>query len=132
MKKIAAWILIAISLVLCVQTNKSAAAAPDVDIWKAAADGNIEAIKQHLEAGTDVNAKEPPEGSTPLLVAATFGQVKAAKLLIEKGANVNATSNDGATALHGAAFFCHAEIVQLLLDEGARVNVKNNPRRNAP
>jgi len=96
-----------------------------VDIWKAAANGNIEVVKQHLEAGTDVDAKESPGGSTPLLVAAIFGRVEAAKLLIEKGANVNARSNDGATALHGAAFFCHTEIVKLLLDKGAEVNAKN-------
>jgi hypothetical protein len=78
-----------------------------------------------LEAGTDVDAKEPPGGSTPLLVAAIFGRTDAAKLLIEKGANVNASSNDGATALHGAAFFGHAEIVKLLLDKGAKVDAKN-------
>ena len=29
--------------------------ASDISIWKAAADGNIEAVKQHLAAGTDVN-----------------------------------------------------------------------------
>ncbi len=104
---------------------RSAAAPPDVDIWKAAATGNVEAIKLHLEAGTDVDAKEPPGGSSPLLVAAAFGQVEAAQLLIEKGANVNAKSNDGATALHGAAFFCHTETVQLLLGKDADVNAKN-------
>ena len=30
---------------------------PDIDIWTAAARGDIEAVKQHLAAGTDVNAK---------------------------------------------------------------------------
>ena len=30
---------------------------PSVDIHKAAYDGNIEADKQHLDAGADVNAK---------------------------------------------------------------------------
>ena len=28
------------------------------DIWEAAAKGNIEAVKRHLAAGTDVNAKD--------------------------------------------------------------------------
>ena len=32
------------------------AKAPDISIWDAAAKGNIEVIKQHLAAGTDVNA----------------------------------------------------------------------------
>jgi hypothetical protein len=125
MKKVNTWMLVIALLVVCGQTKKSASAAPDVDIWKAAATGNIDAIKKHLETGADVDTKEPTGGSTPLLVAATFGQVEVANFLIEKGANVNAGSNDGATALHGAAFFCHTEIVKLLLDKGAEVNPKN-------
>ena len=32
---------------------------PSVDIWEAARDGKIEAVKQHLEAGTDVNESSP-------------------------------------------------------------------------
>ena len=118
------FILIIALLIGCGQIV-SAAEEQRVDIWTAAASGNLEAIKQHLEAGTDVDAKEPPGGGTPLLVAAAFGRIEAAKLLIEKGANVNATSNDGATALHGAAFFCHTEIVKLLLGKGAVVDAKN-------
>ncbi|MGB2806845.1 MAG: ankyrin repeat domain-containing protein [Sedimentisphaerales bacterium] len=126
MKNVAACILVIAFLAGYGQIEpQSALGAQPVDLWTAAARGNIEAIKQHLEAGTDVDAKQPPGGGTPLLVAATFGRAEAAKFLIEKGANVNASSNDGATALHGAAFFCHAEIVKLLLDRGAKVNAKN-------
>ncbi len=125
MKNITAWILVITFLGVFGQTAQSTDEEQRVDIWVAAATGNIEAIKQHLEAGTDVDAKEPPGGSTPLLVAAIFGRAEAAKLLIEKGANINARSNDGATALHAAAFFCHTEIVKLLLGKGAVVNAKN-------
>jgi ankyrin repeat protein len=38
---------------------------PDISIWDAAADGNTEAVKQHLAAGTDVNEKDEG-GKTPL------------------------------------------------------------------
>jgi len=125
MKNVNTFIFVIALLIVCGQTAQSTAEEQTVDIWTAAAQGNLEAIKQHLEAGTDVDAKEPPGGSTPLLVAATFGRIEAAKFLIEKGANVNATSNDGATALHGAAFFCHTEIVKLLLGKDAVVDAKN-------
>ena len=46
---------------------------PSVDIHDAAWDGNIEAVKQHLDAGTDANAKGA-DGWTPLHYAAFYGQ----------------------------------------------------------
>ncbi|MHC4643268.1 MAG: ankyrin repeat domain-containing protein, partial [Planctomycetota bacterium] len=125
MKQVKVWILTISLLVVCGQTAQSKAKEQTVDIWTAAATGNIEAIKQHVAAGTDLNAKEPSGGSTPLMIAALVGQTEAAKLLIEEGANINARSNDGGTALHAAAFFCHTEIVKLLLGKGADVNAKN-------
>ncbi len=41
------------------------------------------------------------------------------RALIEGGADLNLTNNDGATALHTAAFLCWTEIVEALLDAGA-------------
>ena len=125
MKKVNAPIFVIAVLFVYGQTAQSTAQQQTVDIWTAAATGNLEAIKQHLEAGIDVNARELSGGGTPLIVAAIFGRVEAAELLLEKGANVNAGSNDGATALHGAAFFCRTEIVKLLLYKGAEINAKN-------
>ncbi|MHC4528164.1 MAG: ankyrin repeat domain-containing protein, partial [Planctomycetota bacterium] len=106
--------------------SERVASAPSIDIWTAAATGNLEAIKQHVAAGTDLNAGEPAAGSTPLIVATLLGQTEAAGLLIENGAKVNARNNEGTTALLTAAFFCHTETVKLLLDKGADVNAKNN------
>ena len=48
------------------------AKAPDISIHEAAIDGNIEAVKQHLATGTDVNAKADDEW-TPLHHAAFEG-----------------------------------------------------------
>ena len=53
---------------------------PSVDIVEAARTGNIEAVKQHLAAGTDVNAKDE-SGWTPLHWAASKVHNKTAKLL---------------------------------------------------
>ena len=41
---------------------------PSVDVWEPARTGNIEAVKQHLAAGVDVNAKDV-DGDTPLSYA---------------------------------------------------------------
>ena len=51
--------------------------------------GNIEAVKQHLAAGTDVNAKLD-RGYTALHYAAHEGHKEIAQLLIAAGADVNA------------------------------------------
>lgn len=99
--------------------------APSVSIHFAALQGNTEAIDQHIEAGSDLNARDP-YGSTPLIIAATFGKTEVARALIEAGADLDMTSNDGATALHASAFLCHAEIVEALLDGGANKHLRNN------
>ena len=74
---------------------------PDISIHKAAFDGNIEAVKQHLAAGTDVNAKNK-RGRTPLYSAVEEGRKKMVELLIAEGANVNAKSRFGVTPLDWA------------------------------
>ena len=65
------------------------AKAPDINIHKAAQVGNIEAVKQHLAAGTDVNAKDK-YGRTTLHAAAVGGSKEVVELLIDKGEDVNA------------------------------------------
>ncbi|MDA7653291.1 ankyrin repeat domain-containing protein [bacterium] len=96
--------------------------APAISIHDAAGGGNIEAVKQHLAAGTDVNAKDKG-GGTPLHFAATK---EIAELLIAKGADVNA--KDGflmAAPLHYAANEGRKEVVELLIAAGADVNAKD-------
>jgi ankyrin repeat protein len=98
---------------------------PQVDIHTAVVSGNLDAVRQHIAAGSDINAKDPFGGSSPLISAAVFGQTEIAKALIEAGANLNIQNNDGSTALHCAAFFCRPEIVKMLLDKGADKTINN-------
>ena len=57
---------------------------PDLSIYDAIEDGNIEVVKQHLAAGTDVNSKDK-DGWTPLHEAASEGHKQIVKLLVTKG-----------------------------------------------
>jgi len=100
--------------------------APPVSIWQAAMTGNTAAIEQHVGAGTDLNLKEDLSGSTPLMVASTFGQVEVARFLISEGADLDARNNSGGTALHVACFFSQPAIVELLLNAGADPNAVNS------
>ncbi len=92
-------------------------------IHGAAEVGNIEAVKQHLDAGVHVNAKTS-RGMTPLHYAANNGHMKIVELLISRGADVNAKEMDGGTALHIAAIFGQKDIVELLLVNGADLNLR--------
>ncbi len=123
-------VLLVILLPACSQSNssskKTSANPPEMDIHTAVLYNNSEAVRQHIEAGTDINSKEPFSGSTPLVSAATFGKTEIAKMLIDAGADLTIPNNDGTTPLHSAAFFCRVEIVQMLIDAKADKTLRNN------
>jgi len=85
----------------------------------AALEGNIEAVKQNLAAGADVNAKDE-FGGTPLHNAVWDGHKEIAELLIAKGANVNVLDGDGYTPLDWAESQEHKELADLLRKHGGK------------
>ena len=96
------------------------AKAPDIDIHEAAMYGNIEAVKKHLAAGTDVNANDG--GWTPLRAAASNGHKEVIELLIANGADVNAKDNAGTTTLDWAKY--KPEIANLLRKHGGKTSAE--------
>ena len=95
------------------------------DIWTMAGAGNVQAVKEHLTKGIDVDAKNK-DGSTALHIASLLGQYEVAELLIQRGADVNIKGNDGATALHAAAFLGQYREAKLLLENGVNANTRKN------
>ena len=97
---------------------------PDALI-QACYDGNIEAVKQHLADGADVNAKDEFH-VTPLYAAfehrgmAGKGHKEIVELLIAKGADVNAKNDDGETPLDLAIGRKHPETAELLHKHGGK------------
>jgi ankyrin repeat protein len=75
----------------------------------------------------EINGKEPLAivGGTPLQSAVAGEQLAVAKLLLAKGAKVNAPLPEGSVPLHLAAALGNLEMVQLLLANGADVNARN-------
>ena len=97
-------------------------------IHDAARKGDIEAVKQHLAAGRNVNAKDD-KGRTPLHRAAREGHKEVAELLIANGAYVNAKDKEGKTPLYHAARWGHKNTTALLIAAGADVNAKDDKGR---
>jgi ankyrin repeat protein len=107
------------------QKASSPSTTPSTDIHTAALTGDLATLKQHIAAGSNLNAKDPEGGSTPLIIASTFGHPDIVNALVNANADINATNNDGNTALSAAAFLCHTEIVQTLLSHGADKSIRN-------
>lgn len=86
--------------------------------------GNINIMKYLIDNGIDVNGKADDNGDTPLLWAVTGeNPYESSKLLIENGANVNATNYGGvapATILAAST----PKVVKLLKDNGADLDTK--------
>jgi NAD(P)-dependent dehydrogenase (short-subunit alcohol dehydrogenase family) len=108
------------------RTSPSSEGDRDMSLHEAIVRGDLEAVRELIEAGADLNVRDPTGGSSPLITAATFGQTEAAKALIEAGADLDQQNNDGSTALITAAFFAHADIVEALLAAGADKSIRNN------
>jgi ankyrin repeat protein len=73
-----------------------------------------------LDKGADINAKEAIIGRTALIMASDANHTEVVRLLLEKGADVNAKTKYGKTALALAKIKDHTDIVQLLEKAGAK------------
>jgi ankyrin repeat protein len=121
---------IIIGLLLCVAVASAQEAASPSDAFYAAIRGNdLAKLDALLRSGADPNVADPRGGATPLMYAAVAGSTGAMTLLLDNGANANATNATGATALMWAA--TDIEKVRLLLSRGADVNVVSQRGRTA-
>jgi serine/threonine protein kinase/ankyrin repeat protein len=94
-------------------------------LLEAAANGRAGAVAALLEAGADPN-HPANQGGTALLLASFTGEVAVGRLLLAKGARVEAVLQPWrTTALHEAAMLGHADFVELLLARGASSAVQS-------
>ena len=98
---------------------------PPLDVFDSAAVGRTRGLEELLDAEPELAQSWSNDGFTPLHLAAFFGQEEAAKILLERGAEVNLVARNATihvTPLHSAAAGSHPGIVKLLLEHGADPN----------
>ncbi|XDD51168.1 ankyrin repeat domain-containing protein [Leptospira sp. WS92.C1] len=96
-------------------------AGPNEDLLKAAWDDDLAKVKTALSQGADPNAKDV-FGESALHKTTSKSKTEIAELLIQKGANVNATDGKGRTPLMKTFF---QSMVKFLLEKGADINLKD-------
>jgi uncharacterized protein len=100
---------------------------PPLDAFDSAATGRTRGLEELLDAEPALAEAFSNDGFTALHHAAYFGQEDAARILLERGALVDAVSRNAevvVTPLHSAAAGGHSEIVKLLLEHGADANAR--------
>ncbi|MDE2643942.1 MAG: ankyrin repeat domain-containing protein [Verrucomicrobiota bacterium] len=87
----------------------------DYSLFDAIKKSDIEAVKQNLSAGANVNARIPVRPGV-------FGMI-AGGAIASTGASVSASGGgETTTPLHQAAYYNRKEIAELLISKGADVN----------
>ena len=99
------------------------------DLFQAVVSNRTEELSRSVAGGADVNAANE-NGWTPLMVAASRGNLEAIDLLLAAGADPGpaAPTRDvsGFTALMAAAYYGHPEAAAALLQAGAEPGATDN------
>jgi ankyrin repeat protein len=116
-------------------------------LYRAVRAVDLASVKLLLDAGADPS-QALDDGSTPLMAVAGLGaprggdeEVKEAgdrndpvdviKLLVEKGADVNAANEIGMTSMHFAVQRGSDRVIEYLASKGAKFDIKNKQGRTA-
>jgi len=101
------------------------------DLVSVVRSGNLDAVKQTLAVGADVNAADAC-GMTPLMEASLRNRMKMVRFLLGHGADTEAVEKSfGCNALTFACLSGRSEVVNILLDHGGKVNAHDRFRRTA-
>jgi ankyrin repeat protein len=97
----------------------------DFRLFDAARDDNLRDLKQLLQAGANINARNRG-GNTPLLLAIRAGHSGIARALLAAGADVNISNVNNISALALAVYNSDVALAKQLIDKGARIEVLDN------
>ncbi|KAJ3303138.1 hypothetical protein HDV03_004126 [Kappamyces sp. JEL0829] len=101
--------------------SSSSASEKKDNIWVAASDGKIEAVKEHLANGVSIDAKDE-NGYSVLMAACSWSHLDLVRLLVEMGADLATFDEDGDTLLHTVSDLAMA---QALVGFGVAVAARN-------
>lgn len=127
MRKNAFLILAAISILMLLATvatlsHNATRRSNGVKLYEAMKENDSAKVRELIDQGADIDSRGDPEKYTPLMLACINKNTELAKLLVEKGADVNSSDINKITPLSYAALHGKPELVSLLIEKGADVN----------
>jgi ankyrin repeat protein len=101
-------------------------AGPELDVFEAAALGATERLRDLLDREPALVGAWSADGGQPLHFAAFFANPEAARVLVDRGADVNAVARgfNNVAPLHSAAAGGSREICLMLMERGSDVNAR--------
>lgn len=87
--------------------------------------GELKATLSMLRANPNLVNVKDQRGSTPLILAAYYGNAEMVKAILDKGANIDDEDASGNTALMGVCFKGFLVVAKILLVNGANANHQN-------
>jgi ankyrin repeat protein len=116
-----------------VRVDELLAGDPKLDVFEAAAFGRTDRLRELLDEDPSRASAFGDDGFHPLGLACFFGHVEAARLLLDRGADVNALATNehvqtaaihAAAAAQGTDEAARYELVKLALEHGADPNLE--------
>ncbi len=95
-------------------------------LMSAVISGDIDGVKFFAKSGPDLVNQKNIGGATPLLLACREGNLEIVKILIDNGANINVTDNEGWTPLMRAALAGKKDVVDLLMTKDTQAAAINS------
>lgn len=99
----------------------------DEELFAAAAAGNVRLVEESIAAGANLNATGSLK-RTPLFAAAFCDRPAVARLLLDKGGQVDLKDANGMSSLHAAVIVGAVDTARVLIGKGADINIRDASR----
>ena len=124
----AAAVLVVTGFAASAQAQENPEIKPPADIWQAAAEGDVEAIKGFLAKGNKIDDQNK-DGYSILHVAIRSGQAAVAEFALANSVDINLRSKSKKAPLHYAAQYNRIALAKLLVEAKADLTAKDKKGR---
>ncbi|WP_295391361.1 ankyrin repeat domain-containing protein [uncultured Thiodictyon sp.] len=114
---------LALALAVLLSAGCGQSPPPTVNLFRALQVDNLEQIRRHIAAGTDLNQPDR-HGDRPLHLAARAGQIAILRELADHGASLVALDSAGRTPLELALSHGKTQVAALLVELGAPLDAQ--------